>query len=82
MCMAIRYNLGLDLGTAAYVDTIEKVFSVYDEAGLIFREWMVADLFTTSLPVTSTKLSRSFHVTTEIFFSYKQNSQPASPNQP
>ncbi|XP_038164287.1 glutamate dehydrogenase, mitochondrial-like [Cyprinodon tularosa] len=36
MQTANRYNLGLDLRTAAYVNAIEKIFKVYRDSGLIF----------------------------------------------
>jgi len=32
----LKYNLGLDLRTAAFISSIEKIFGVYNEAGLIF----------------------------------------------
>lgn len=37
MYTARKYNLGLDLRTATYVSTTEKVFGVYNEAGLTFK---------------------------------------------
>ena len=33
-CMT--HNLGLDLRTAAFVTSVEKIFKVYDSAGLTF----------------------------------------------
>ncbi|XP_050394304.1 glutamate dehydrogenase, mitochondrial [Patella vulgata] len=36
MKTCMKYNLGLDLRTAAYITAIEKIFGVYQEAGLTF----------------------------------------------
>lgn len=36
MRQSMKYNLGLDLRTAAYISAIEKIFKVYNEAGLTF----------------------------------------------
>lgn len=36
MNTASKYNLGLDLRTAAYTNSVRKIFKTYDEAGLSF----------------------------------------------
>ncbi|CAF1209302.1 unnamed protein product [Adineta ricciae] len=36
MQTAMRYNLGLDIRTAAYVNAIEKIYNVYVSAGITF----------------------------------------------
>ncbi|KAK6628575.1 hypothetical protein RUM43_002390 [Polyplax serrata] len=36
MKTSMRYNLGLDLRTAAYVNSIEKIFTTFRDAGLAF----------------------------------------------
>ncbi|XP_067928657.1 glutamate dehydrogenase, mitochondrial-like [Watersipora subatra] len=36
MRTAMEYNLGLDLRTAAFATSVEKIFAVYNEAGLTF----------------------------------------------
>lgn len=33
---AIRFNLGLDLRTAAYITSLEKIYNVYSAAGMTF----------------------------------------------
>jgi hypothetical protein len=36
MKVAMQYNLGLDLRSAAYVHSIEKIFKTYADQGLAF----------------------------------------------
>uniref|UniRef100_A0A8C9LP69 Uncharacterized protein n=1 Tax=Piliocolobus tephrosceles TaxID=591936 RepID=A0A8C9LP69_9PRIM len=36
MCMAMKFNLGLDMRTTVYVNATKKVFKVYNEASVIF----------------------------------------------
>jgi len=36
MDSAKQYDLGLDLRTAAYISSVEKIFQSYKEAGLSF----------------------------------------------
>jgi len=36
MEIAQKYNLGLDLRTAAYISSVSKIYNSYKEAGLSF----------------------------------------------
>ena len=36
MDTAVRYDLGIDLRTAAYINSVSKIFKTYRDAGLTF----------------------------------------------